>query len=105
MDLSYTAKQQAFRTEARSWLEENAPSEPLRSFDTPEGFEEHREWEKKLHAGGFAMVPSEACCSCSTGWAFCGAPAAARLFFICSSTDSFIRTLFRIHRGVRGVRC
>mgnify|MGYP001482281718 CR=1 FL=1 len=57
MDLSYTAKQQAFRTEARSWLEENAPSEPLRSFDTPEGFEEHREWEKKLHTGGFAMVP------------------------------------------------
>ena len=57
MDLSYTAKQNAFRMEARSWLEENAPGEPLRSFDTPEGFEDHREWEKKLHAGGFAMVP------------------------------------------------
>lgn len=57
MDLSYTAKQDAFRMEARTWLEENAPGQPLRSFDTPEGFEEHREWEKKLHAGGFAMVP------------------------------------------------
>ena len=57
MDLTYTAKQNAFRKEARSWLEENAPGQVLRSFDTVEGFEEHREWEKKLHAGGWAMVP------------------------------------------------
>ena len=33
------------------------PSEPLPSFDTREGFEAHRAWEKKLHAGGLAMVP------------------------------------------------
>ena len=57
MDLKYTAEQEAFRKEARSWLEANAPSEKLPSFDTKEGFEAHREWEKKLHAGGFAMVP------------------------------------------------
>ncbi len=57
MDLTYTAEQEAFRKEARSWLEANAPSEKLPSFDTREGFEAHCAWEKKLHAGGFAMVP------------------------------------------------
>ena len=57
MDLRYTAEQEAFRREARAWLEANAPKEPLHSFDTREGFEEHRAWERKLHAGGFAMVP------------------------------------------------
>jgi alkylation response protein AidB-like acyl-CoA dehydrogenase len=57
MDLTYTAEQQAFRKEARAWLEANVPAAPLASFDTPEGFEAHRAWEKKLHAGGFAMVP------------------------------------------------
>jgi alkylation response protein AidB-like acyl-CoA dehydrogenase len=57
MDLNYTPEQEAFRKEARSWLEANAPKEKLASFDTKEGFEAHRVWEKKLHAGGFAMVP------------------------------------------------
>ncbi|MBW2267003.1 MAG: acyl-CoA dehydrogenase family protein [Deltaproteobacteria bacterium] len=57
MDLVYTAEQEAFRKEARTWLEANVPSRPLKSFDTKEGFEEHREWEKQLQAGGFAMVP------------------------------------------------
>ncbi len=57
MDLIYTAEQEAFRKEARSWLEANVPKQKLPSFDTPEGFEAHCEWEKKLHAGGFAMVP------------------------------------------------
>ena len=57
MDLSYTPEQDAFRKEARGWLAEHAPKKPLRSFDTKEGFEEHREWEKILHAGGYAMVP------------------------------------------------
>jgi alkylation response protein AidB-like acyl-CoA dehydrogenase len=33
------------------------PPEPLESFDTTEGFEQHREWERHLHRGGFAMVP------------------------------------------------
>ena len=57
MDLSYTPQQQAFRAEARAWLEAEVPAAPLRSFDTPEGFEEHCRWERKLHAGGWAMVP------------------------------------------------
>jgi alkylation response protein AidB-like acyl-CoA dehydrogenase len=57
MDLRYTPEQQDFRREARGWLEASVPKEPLHSFDTEQGFEEHREWEKRLHAGGFAMVP------------------------------------------------
>jgi alkylation response protein AidB-like acyl-CoA dehydrogenase len=57
MDLTYTPEQEAFRKEARAWLEANVPAEPLASFDTREGFEAHRAWEKKLHAGGWAMVP------------------------------------------------
>jgi len=57
MDLTYTAEQDAFRKQARAWLEANVPSEPLPSFDQADGFEAHRAWEKKLHAGGYAMVP------------------------------------------------
>ncbi len=57
MDLTYTSKQDAFRAEVRGWLEAHVPSEPLRSFDTREGFEEHRSWERELHAGGWSMVP------------------------------------------------
>ena len=57
MDLTFTSEQQAFRREARSWLEANVPSEPLESFDTEKGFEEHRRWEHRLHGGGWAMVP------------------------------------------------
>ena len=57
MELVYTAAQRAFREEARSWLEANVPREPLPSFDTAEGFEAHRRWERELHAGGWAMVP------------------------------------------------
>jgi len=57
VDLTFSAEQEAFRKEARAWLEANVPSEPLASFDTKAGFEAHRAWERKLHAGGFAMVP------------------------------------------------
>jgi alkylation response protein AidB-like acyl-CoA dehydrogenase len=57
LDLTYTPEQQAFRKEARSWLEANVPPEPLASFDTAEGFEQHRKWELRLNAGGWAMVP------------------------------------------------
>ena len=42
MDLTYTSEQEAFRKEARAWLEANAPKEKLPSFDTKEGFEAHR---------------------------------------------------------------
>jgi alkylation response protein AidB-like acyl-CoA dehydrogenase len=57
MDLTYTPAQDAFRKEARAWLEANVPRTPLASFDTAEGARQHRAWEKKLDAAGWAMVP------------------------------------------------
>jgi alkylation response protein AidB-like acyl-CoA dehydrogenase len=57
MDLAFSDEQLAFRAEARAWLEAHVPREPLPSFDTSEGFEAHRRWERELHAGGWAMVP------------------------------------------------
>ncbi len=56
MDLTYTSEQKAFRAQARAWLEANVPKQPLPSFDTREGFAAHRDWEKMLDDGGWAMV-------------------------------------------------
>jgi alkylation response protein AidB-like acyl-CoA dehydrogenase len=56
MDLRYTAEEEAFRHEARAWLEVNVPREPLASMDTPAGFEQHRRWERTLYDGGWAAV-------------------------------------------------
>ncbi len=57
MDLTYTEREEAFRLEAREWLEAHVPREPLPSMDTAEGFEAHRQWEHTLNEGGWAMVP------------------------------------------------
>jgi alkylation response protein AidB-like acyl-CoA dehydrogenase len=56
MDLTFTPEQQAFRAEVRAWLEANAPRERLASYDTREGFEQHRAWERKLHDARLSMV-------------------------------------------------
>jgi alkylation response protein AidB-like acyl-CoA dehydrogenase len=56
MDLTYTPAQQAFRAQARTWLAANVPPEPLQSFDTEQGFAEHRAWEAKLNEGRWGMV-------------------------------------------------
>ncbi|NIB39222.1 acyl-CoA dehydrogenase [Pseudomaricurvus alkylphenolicus] len=56
MDLNYTPEQLAFRQEVRQWLAEHVPAEPLKSFDTAEGFEQHRQWEKTLAEGNWGMV-------------------------------------------------
>lgn len=56
MQLKYTDNQNAFRREVRAWLKENVPSKPLESYDTREGFEQHREWEGKLYENRLSMV-------------------------------------------------
>ena len=56
MDLSFTPQQQAFRGEVRDWLQANVPKEALASYDTREGFEQHRAWEAKLAEGGWSSV-------------------------------------------------
>ena len=56
MDLTFTPEEEAFRKEARSWLEAHVPRTPLLSMDTAEGFEQHRQWERTLNESRFAMV-------------------------------------------------
>jgi len=56
MDLTFSAAEQAFRAEARAWLEANVPKTPLESGDTREGFAAHVVWEKRLFDAGWAAV-------------------------------------------------
>jgi len=56
MRLEYTESEQRFREEIRAWLAANVPREHLKSFDTEEGFAQHREWEKKLASGRWSAV-------------------------------------------------
>jgi alkylation response protein AidB-like acyl-CoA dehydrogenase len=45
-----------FRAEVRDWLAAHVPAEPLPSFDTAEGFERHRAWERELAAARLSVV-------------------------------------------------
>ena len=56
MNLNYTPEQIAFRQQLRDWLQANVPPQPLLSFDTSEGFEQHRQWEQTLANGHWSMV-------------------------------------------------
>jgi len=56
MDLDLSPEVQAFRDEARAWLAAHVPAEPLPSFDTPEGFAAHREWEAELADARWSVV-------------------------------------------------
>jgi alkylation response protein AidB-like acyl-CoA dehydrogenase len=56
VDLTYTDAEEAFRDEAREWLDANVPKTPLPSGDTREGFARHLEWERKLFDAGWAVV-------------------------------------------------
>lgn len=56
MDLLFTQAQEEFRAEARAWLEANVPKEQLPSFDTREGFEAHRDWERTMHGDRWSVV-------------------------------------------------
>jgi alkylation response protein AidB-like acyl-CoA dehydrogenase len=56
MDLTYSEEEQAFRAEARAWLEANVPKPPLPSGDTADGFAAHVEWERRLFDARWAVV-------------------------------------------------
>jgi alkylation response protein AidB-like acyl-CoA dehydrogenase len=56
MDLELSESEEAFREEARAWLEANVPKPAPRSGDTREGFAEHVTWEKQLFAARWAVV-------------------------------------------------
>lgn len=56
MDLTYSAQEEAFRQEVRTWLRANVPAVPLPSGDTREGFAEHVRWERLLFQAGWSVV-------------------------------------------------
>src|SRR3546814_19530008 len=56
MDLELTPDQLVFRDEARAWLAENVPAEPLPSMDTAEGWQAHRAWEATLSAARWSVA-------------------------------------------------
>jgi alkylation response protein AidB-like acyl-CoA dehydrogenase len=55
VDLTLTDEEQAFRDELRAWLEENHPGPPPAGGDA-ERFAFEREWQRTLHAAGWAGV-------------------------------------------------
>ena len=55
MDLTFSAAEEAFRAECRSWLEANVPR-GLPSGDTRDGFAAHLEWERALFDARYAVV-------------------------------------------------
>jgi len=57
MDLTFSPAQEAFRTEARAWLEAHVPAPgTLASLDTAEGFEQHRAWERTMFEDRWSVV-------------------------------------------------
>ncbi|HYY74602.1 MAG TPA: acyl-CoA dehydrogenase family protein, partial [Solirubrobacterales bacterium] len=55
MDLTLTAEEQAFQDEVRGWLAENHPG-PTPTGGDQARFEFEREWQRKLHAAGWAGI-------------------------------------------------
>jgi alkylation response protein AidB-like acyl-CoA dehydrogenase len=56
VDLTWSDAEEAFRAEARAWLEANVPRPALPSGDTREGFALHLEWERLLFENRWAVV-------------------------------------------------
>lgn len=54
MDLDLSPRHIDFRDECRTWLAEHHPGR-IASMDTPEGFEQHREWERVLYDAGWSV--------------------------------------------------
>lgn len=56
MDLNFDDDTAAFRAEVRDFLTANTASFPTKSYDTAEGFEQHRRWDKVLFDAGLAVI-------------------------------------------------
>lgn len=56
MDLNYDEATCAFRDEVRTFLAANTASFPTKSYDTAEGFEQHRRWDRVLFHAGLSVV-------------------------------------------------
>ena len=56
MDLDLDDATVVFRDEVREFLAANTPSFPTASYDTAEGFEQHRHWDRTLFDAGLSVV-------------------------------------------------
>ncbi len=57
MNLRFTADQEKFRAEARTWLTANTPPPgSLPSLDTAEGFKSHQQWEQRMFDDRWSVV-------------------------------------------------
>ena len=56
MDLDFDDATEEFRREVRDFLTSNRDSFPTRSYDTADGFEQHRHWDKVLFDAGLSVI-------------------------------------------------
>lgn len=56
MDLTYDEDTYAFRDEVRRFLTDNREFFPTKSYDTAEGFAEHRQWDRVLFDAGLSVI-------------------------------------------------
>ncbi len=56
MDLDLDKEVEDFRTEVRNFLAANRSNFPTESYDTAEGFEQHRRWDKVLFDAGLSVI-------------------------------------------------
>ncbi|OHU84508.1 acyl-CoA dehydrogenase family protein [Mycobacterium talmoniae] len=56
MDLNIDDEVAEFRAEVRDFLAANRASFPTKSYDTAEGFEQHRRWDKVLFDAGLSVI-------------------------------------------------
>lgn len=56
MDLNYDSATEEFRDEVRQFLTDNKASFPTKSYDTAEGFEQHRQWDRVLFDAGLSVI-------------------------------------------------
>jgi alkylation response protein AidB-like acyl-CoA dehydrogenase len=56
MDLTFDDATEGFRTEVRDFLAANRSHFPTKSYDTAEGFEQHRRWDRVLFDAGLSVI-------------------------------------------------
>jgi len=56
MDLNFDDATLEFQAEVRSFLAANKESFPTKSYDTADGFEQHRHWDKVLFDAGLSVI-------------------------------------------------
>ena len=56
MDLDFDDDTQTFQQEVREFLTVNRDAFPTLSYDTTEGFKQHRRWDKVLFDAGLSVI-------------------------------------------------